>query len=52
MSMAEPFAQTGFPRFANSPVGRLVRIIVDLGLMAGAMLNGDSPLDFDKHHHS
>jgi len=33
MTMAESFAQTGFARFVNSTAGRIVRIVVGLGLI-------------------
>jgi len=33
MSMAETFGQSGFARFVNSPIGRITRIIVGLGLI-------------------
>jgi hypothetical protein len=33
MSMAESFARTGIARFINSPVGRVVRIVVGLALI-------------------
>ncbi len=33
MSLAQTFAQTSFARFINSPTGRVVRIVVGLGLL-------------------
>ncbi len=33
MSLDQAFARTGFARFINSPAGRVVRIVVGLGLL-------------------
>ena len=33
MSMAESFGQSGFAQFVNSAAGRIVRILVGLGLI-------------------
>jgi len=34
MSLAESFGQTAFARFVNSPAGRVLRVVVGLGLIA------------------
>jgi len=33
MSLAQSFAQSSFAQFVNSPTGRIVRILVGLGLI-------------------
>ncbi len=34
MSIAESFGRSGFARFVNSPAGRLLRVVVGIGLIA------------------
>lgn len=40
MSSAESFAQTGFAKIINSPVGRIARILAGLGLIGWGYTQG------------
>jgi hypothetical protein len=43
MSMAESFGRSGFARFINSPVGRVLRVVVGVALIAwGVTKSGSS----------
>ncbi|MFI5206961.1 MAG: DUF2892 domain-containing protein [Gemmatimonadales bacterium] len=43
MSLAESFGKSGFAQFMNSPVGRIARVVVGLGLIAwGYTLRAES----------
>lgn len=43
MSLAQSFAQTGFAKFINSPLGRGIRVVAGLGLIGWGYTLGAGP---------
>jgi Inner membrane protein YgaP-like, transmembrane domain len=43
MTLAESFGQSGFAQFINSPAGRLMRLVVGIGLVGYGFTHRTSP---------
>jgi hypothetical protein len=46
MSLAQSFGQSAFARFINSPIGRVVRVVAGIGLIAWGYTQRDSGIGF------